>query len=160
MTNQQAPDPNALIMGSGARSAKFQNVKDRVGGTIVNYVTRQQTDINGSVKTYDDGNPMWQTVITLATELQEDDDDDGLRAVYAKGEMLKAIRTACVKAGATGISRGGKLAIQFTGERAPAKKGFSATKLFIARYEAPEVEEEAPAVGDAPPYLTDEDLPF
>ena len=159
MTNQQAPDPNALIMGSGARSAKFQNVKDRVGGTIVNYVTRQQTDINGSPKTYDDGNPMWQTVITLATDLQEDDDDDGLRAVYAKGEMLKAIRTACVKSGATGIARGGKLAVQYSGERPPSQRGFNATKLFVARYEAPEVEEEAPA-DDAPPYLTDDDIPF
>jgi hypothetical protein len=109
MTSQHDIDPNSLIMGTGARSAKFTNFGDKVSGTIMSFKARQQTDIKGTPKTYDDGNPMMQVVITLLTELVEDDEDDSLRSVYAKGQMLNAIRTAVVKAGARGLADGGRL---------------------------------------------------
>ena len=136
MTNQNL-DPNALIMGSGARSAKFTNHKDEVWGDIMSFVQRQQTDLQGNLKTFDNGDPMWQVVITLLTNQHEDDDDDGLRAVYAKGQMLRAIGDAVRKAGAKGIADGGKLFVRYVGDAEPKQRGFSGAKQYIAKYEPP-----------------------
>ena len=154
MTNQHAIDPNSLIMGSGARSAKFINHKDEVWGIIMSAETRQQTEINGALKTYDDGNSMWQVVITLLTEQHEDDDDDGLRAVYAKGQMLKAIGDAVRKAGAKGIEDGGKLFVRYVGDAEPRQRGFNGAKQYIAKYDPPANTTEIPDQPD------DDDKPF
>jgi hypothetical protein len=156
----QAPDPNQLFMGSGARSAKFTNHKDEVWGTIMSSETRQQTDLGGTPKTFDNGNPMWQVVITLLTEQREDDDDDGLRAVYAKGQMLKAIGDAVRKAGEKGIEDGGKLFVRYVGDAEPTQRGFNGAKQYIAKYEPPTSITEIPdqpddveaMVGDAEPF--------
>lgn len=156
MTTQQMVDANALIMGSGARSASFKEINDQVWGTIMSSKVQQQRDIDGKPKFYEDGNPMMHVVITLLTELAEDDEDDGLRAIYAKGQMLGAIRSAIVRAGARGLADGGKLVIRFTSEKPPTKRGFNPTKQYIAKYEPPA---NVTALPDEP-YLDEEDLPF
>ncbi len=150
MTNQQAPDPNSLIMGAGARSAKFQNVKDQVWGQIMSAETRQQTDLQGTPKFYDDEKtrPMWQVRILLQTDDHEDDDDDGVRAVYARGQMLKAIGDACTKVGEKGIAEGGKLVIRYVGDAEPKQRGFNGAKQYLAKYEPPTHVTEIPATDD------------
>lgn len=153
MTNQ-ALDPNALIMGSGARSASFKSHGDRVWGTIMSSKVRQQTDIQGKLKVYDDGNPMLQVVVTLLTELQEDDEDDGLRAVYVKGQMMAALRTAFVKAGVRGMEDGGKLLVQYTEDAKPVQQGFTGAKQYYAKYEPPTIVTELPDQPD------EDDEPF
>jgi hypothetical protein len=161
MTSQHDIDPNSLIMGTGARSAKFTNFGDKVSGTIMSFKARQQTDIKGTPKTYDDGNPMMQVVITLLTELVEDDEDDSLRSVYTKGQMLNAIRTAVVKAGARGLADGGRLVVRYDSDKEPSQRGFSPAKQYSARYELPD-----PATvqvaddDDVAGLISDDDLPF
>jgi hypothetical protein len=154
---QQAIDPNSVIMGTGARTAKFAEINDQVHGTIMNSKVRQQTDFaTNKLKFYEDGNPMLEVVITLLTDLQEDDDDDGLRAVYAKGQMLKAIRSAVVKAGAKGIGDGGQLVVRYVGDVPSQTKGMSPAKQYIAKYALPTNMTELPDQ----PEIDEDSLPF
>lgn len=131
-------DANNFLMGSGARSFKFEHLNDRVWGTVMSSELRQQTDFDtGQLLFWDDGKPRMQVVVTLLTELQEDDEDDQLRAIYVKGEMQKAVRAALVKAGARGLEDGGKLLVQYTGDGEPKRRGMSGAKLYYAKYEPP-----------------------
>ena len=158
MTTQQT-DPNAFLMGGGARSASFKNIGDQVQGTLFSCVTRQQTEPGGKLKTYDDGNPMMQLVVTLLTAEQDDEDDDGLRAVYVKGKLRAALRAAILKAGEHGIEEGGELVVRFVSELPPQTKGFSATKQYRVGYRPPSQQVEVPPTDGAP--MTDgDDLPF
>ena len=158
----QAIDPNAIIMGSSSRTAKFASHGDRVWGTIMSAKVRQQTDLEGKRKFYDDGEPMLEVVITLLTDLAEVDDDDGMRTVYARGQMLQAIRSAAVKASSPkGIADGGVLFIQYMSDDQPKKKGHSGAKRYFAKYESPAHITELPddtdeVMGDIDP----DNLPF
>lgn len=143
MTNQQT-DPNAFLMGGGARSASFKAIGDQVQGTILSCVTRQQTEPGGKLKTYDDGNPMMQLVVTLLTNEQDDEDDDGLRAIYVKGQLRAALRAAILKAGEHGIAEGGELVVRFSSELPPQTKGFSAAKQYRVGYRPPSRQVEIP----------------
>ena len=152
MADQQ--DPNAFLMGGGARSASFKEHGDRVWGTVMSAEMRQQTDFkSGKPLVWDDGSPRMQVVISLLTELHEDDEDDGLRAVYVKGALQQAVRSALVKAGVRGVEDGGKLLVQYTGDAEPAGPGLSGAKLYFAKYEPPTKMTELP---DQP----DDDSPF
>lgn len=129
-------DPNAFLMGTGARSAKFDAIGDKVVGFIEHTEVRQQTDFKtGKPLFWDDGNPRNQLVVTLRTELREDEDDDGTRNLYVKGQMQKAVADAVRKAGQRGLSIGGKLGVVFTDEGEPPGKGLNAPKLYTAKYE-------------------------
>lgn len=140
-----APDPMSLLMGGGTPSAKFENVGDKVSGEILNVETKQQTDPkDGSLKTWDNGDPMWQIVVTLQTDQRdpEIDDDDGRRAIYVKGSMkyastAKAVADAVRAAGAKTLEKGGTLAVQFTGEGERTNKAFNPPKLYQAAYKPP-----------------------
>lgn len=130
-------DVNQFLMGSGARSWKHENKGDSVKGAIVSMEMRQQTDfMTKKPKFWDDGRPRMEAVVTLQTEEREDDEDDGLRRVYVRGQMQKAVTDAIRAAGARGLSEGGVLAIQFTG-LGEKKQGMNPPKLYRARYEAP-----------------------
>lgn len=135
-------DPNSLLMGSGGRSAKFENVNDKVSGSIMRVETRQRTEMGtGSPMTWPDGNPKMQLVIQLLTELSEDEDDDGMRNLYVPvpSAMQRAIADAVRATGQHGIAEGGRLVVQFTSTKAPEVRGYSPQKLYRARYEAPTV---------------------
>ena len=159
MTTQQT-DPNAFLMGGGARSASFKTIGDQVQGTILSVVTRQQTEPGGKAKFYDDGNPMMQLVVTLLTAEQDDEDDDGLRAVYVKGQLRAALRAAVLKSGEHGIAEGGELVVRFSSELPSQTKGFNATKQYKVGYRPPSRQVEIPGDDDAPPIGDDDELPF
>ena len=137
------PDPMALLMGGGGgRSAKFENPGDKVSGEILSVESKQQTDLDGNPKTWDNGDPMWQVVVVLATDEREDDEDDGRRAVYLKGSRkyastATAVAEAVKAAGAKTLEVGGTLALAYTGDGEPTKRGFSAPKLYQAAYKPP-----------------------
>lgn len=159
MTDQT--DPNAFLMGGGARSASFKNIGDQVQGTILTCVTRQQTEPGGKLKEYPDGNPMMQLVVTLLTTEQDDEDDDGLRAVYVKGQLRAALRGAILKSGEQGIQEGGELVVRFVSELPSQTKGFSATKQYKVGYRPPSRQVEIPAGDDdVEGLIGDDDLPF
>jgi hypothetical protein len=129
-------DVNTYLNSTGAPSAKFEKVGDKIGGVILDAQLREQTDFaTGAVKYYDDGKPMMQVVITLQTNQNDPaiEDDDGRRRIYAKGQMLAELRKAV---GRGGIQVGGKLAIKYAAN-GEAKKGLSAPKHYQVRYEAP-----------------------
>jgi hypothetical protein len=137
-------DPNSFLLGGGGKSAKFENVGDVVEGTIAAPPElRQQTDIaTGAPKTWDNGDPVQQLVVQLQTDAREDVDDDGIRNLYVAGgfkraSLQKAIADAVKTAKAPGLAVGGHLAVKFTGEEPPQKKGFSPAKLYAAKYTPP-----------------------
>ena len=132
---------NDLIMGSGAKSASFLEIGATITGRIsMEPKTAQQTDPkDNSPKTFPNGDPMMQVIVTLQTSLRDPaiEDDDGVRTVYVKSNMLKAIREAVKTAGAKGLEVGGTLTITYVADGEQTKKAFSPPKFYTAVYKPP-----------------------
>jgi hypothetical protein len=121
-------------------SAKFTELGDTCKGTVRTIDHRQQTDMAGKPRTFDDGSPMMQYVIGI------EQDDGEVLGVFAKGgkyqadegsgqSMLGAIGAAVREAGASSVEVGGQLAVAFTGK---AKlSGGREAKLYKASYRPP-----------------------
>lgn len=136
-------------IGGGGKSFPFDNVGDKVSGIIRTVERRQQRSFDGGTPlTWDDGSPRMLTYLEIETTLREGDDDDGVRAIYAKGgnfeaaqgngqAMEKAIVDAVKKAGARSIDEGARLAVAFTGIGKSTTRGYQPPKLFTASYEPP-----------------------
>jgi hypothetical protein len=142
-------DVNDILMGGGgAPTAKFPTIGITYKGTIVESAVSQQTDIDGNLKVWNDGNPMMQAVITIQTDERDPaiDDDDGKRRLFVKGQMQHAIREAVKAAGCKGIAHGGTLAVQYSGNGTPSKPGLSAPKQYTAAYKPPEPTADANAL--------------
>jgi hypothetical protein len=152
--NSNPNDPNALLMGGGGRSAftKDDPVGTVVGGTITELKTAQQTDFKTGVpKTWDNGDPMMQVIVTVQTDKREDERDDGLRNFYLKGGAKRedttqgAVVKACREVHAPGLTIGGTLSMAFIGTE--PSQGGSDRKRWAAKYEPPVM-----PVGDADPF--------
>mgnify|MGYP003394544723 FL=1 len=156
-------DPNGLLMGAGGRSAKFETIGDSVTGFVESMATRQQTEIgSGTLRTWPDGNPRMQLVVTIETEQHEDDEDDGMRNLYVQipAQMQKAIADAVRKAGEHGIAIGGKLQVRFVKTEAPKVRGFNPQKIYSAQYKEPDPSR---VIMETPPedtYIEPDDTPF
>ena len=142
-TNQQQPGKTAI--GSN------------IAGIITEMVQMQQTDMaTRAPKFYESGDPMMQVAITLQTDLRNwagimpeqvpDDpntggkkhpgEDTGLRRIYVKNDMKRAVTQACQKVGQK-PRKGGMLAVQLVGYE-DRKKG-NPMPLYEAVYQpAPE----------------------
>ena len=137
---------NDFLLGGASASAKFENVGDTIAGRITSTEVRQQTDLaTGQPLTWDNGDPRMQLVVHLATDLRDDDDDDGNRAIYVKGSkapgsksLHDAVRSAVQAAGAKGLETGGTLTVNFVGEEPSKTRGFNPRKLYEATYKAPD----------------------
>lgn len=131
-------DPQEFLMGGGGTSARFENIGDRVTGTItVTPEIKQQTDPQtGKPSFWDNGDPKMQLIVTLATDQRDDtvEDDDGTRRLFVKGKMQYAIRDAVKTAGAKGLEVGGRLTVTHTGLGDAPFKGASRAKLYAADY--------------------------
>lgn len=141
MTQSNVSD---FLFAGGAKAFAFNEFGDTVAGTVETAEVRQQTSIEGELLTWPDGKPRQQLVITLATKLKDNDDDDGLRTIYAKGgrfdvakgegsSMRDAIAEAVRLIGAKSIEVGDELAVSYTGE-GTAKRGYNAPKLYTAGF--------------------------
>lgn len=142
-------DTNDFLFGGGGKAAKFDNIGDTVEGTITDCVINQQTDMETNQPlTWPDGSPRMQLVVTLQTTERTDDNDDGVRRIYAKGgryevasgagsSMKDAIADAVRKSGASTLVEGGTLKVGYSGEGKKTNRGFSAPKLYRAVYTAP-----------------------
>lgn len=147
---------NAMLAGAGGKAAAFPEVGTVVRGVILAADIRDQTEMGtGEIKTYADGNPMKQLVITLQTALRDadDEDDDGTRRLYARGAMIAAIR----KVTPDGLRLGGTLAVKYTGNGVAAQKGWNPPKEYRAQYEPPAVafDDNVPDDPDGPPSSRD-----
>lgn len=137
-------DANDFLMGGGGRSAKFETIGDKITGTVISAQKSQQTDLtSGQPKTWPDGNPMMQLVVTVQTDERDTDDptDDGLRKLYLRGAKPQtsrgAVRDAMRSAGVSGLEEGGKLSVAYTGDGEPTQRGFNPPKQYAAKYEPP-----------------------
>ncbi len=142
-------DINSFLFGGSGKAAKFEEIGDTVEGFITDAQQTQQTHMETQEPlTWPDGSPRMQLVVTLQTELHDDDNDDGLRRIFAKGgryevaegtgtSMKDAIADAVKKSGSKTFDVGGWLKVGFSGMGKKTNRGFSAPKLFRAQYKAP-----------------------
>lgn len=140
-----------FLSSSGAPAAKFPSIGTVVKGTIVTADMAQQTDMKTQApKTWPDGKPMMQIIVTLSTEERDSsiDDDDGTRRVFIKGGMLNALREALKVAGVKGLEVGGTLAIKYTEDGQRTQPGFNPPKKYTAQYKAPALEIPGPTEND------------
>lgn len=134
------PDANDLLMGGGIPAAKFPTIGTVVKGTVKNWETTQQTDFDtGKPLFWDDGKPRLQVVITIQTDERdpEVEHDDGLRKLYVKGQMQKAVSGAIRAAGRPGLEVGAQIAVQFNSEE-PQQRG-NPKKVYVAQYAGPDL---------------------
>jgi hypothetical protein len=133
-------DPNVFLMGGGVKSAAFPTVGTAVSGRIVRAPeVRQQTTPEGQPKTFDNGDPMMQLIVQIATDERDPQnvEDDGVRGVYIKSNMLNAVRDAVRKTGAKGLEVGGTLTVTYIGDGEKKRAAHSAPKLYTASYAPP-----------------------
>lgn len=140
---------NEFLNSQGAKAFSFDNVGDTVSGEIVAMDLRQQTDMQtGEPLVWNNGSPRMVLVVTLQTDAQDDDNDDGQRTVWCRGgnyvaekgtgaSSLTAVKDALRKANATDIEIGGHMAMQYSGVGKASNKGFSPPKLYTCVYKAP-----------------------
>lgn len=140
---------DAFLNGGSGKAASFDNIGDVCEGTITNVQLGQQTSLEDNTPlTWSDGSPRMQLVISMQTDQKVDDNDDGIRRVYAKGgkfeaqtgsgkAMKDAIADAVKASGAKTIEEGGFLRVGYTGEGKRTNRGYSAPKLYKASYKAP-----------------------
>jgi hypothetical protein len=129
---------NDFLMGGGVASAKFTNIGDSVTGVICRQPeVQQQTDITtGEPKYWPDGKPRQQLQVQLQTDKRDPEitNDNGVRAIYIKANMQKAVKEAVLRSGAKGLEVGGTLTVTYTGDGTPSQRGMNAPKLYSASY--------------------------
>jgi hypothetical protein len=152
-------------LGGEGNSFPFDRIGDKVYGMVIDLVDRQQTDMEGTAtagqpSTWPNGDPKMMSIVTLQTELRDSPTDDGKRTVPLTGSkkpesqsrmaaVIGAVKLATN--GSTALQYGGYLGLAFTGEKPPAQRGLSATKLYSAIYKAPAMElDQPPKVQQAP----------
>jgi hypothetical protein len=144
-------DADDFLMAESTPSAfrKHHSIGTVIQGTILSKTVRQQTDFaTKKPKFYDDGNAANQLVVIVQTNLREEikdpdtgvvkvseENDDGKRAFYIKGQMKAATRDAVRAAGAKGLEIGGTLAIKWDSNK-PSGKG-NPLKVYKVAYKAP-----------------------
>jgi hypothetical protein len=137
MSAHPLEDANEFLLAGGVSSAKFETIGTTVSGTICRKPeVQQQREIDtGKPKFWDDGKPRQQIVIHLQTTIRDPqvEDDDGVRALYIRGFMLKAVREAVRKAGAK-LEVGGELSVTYVGDGERKAAGFNPPKLYEAKY--------------------------
>lgn len=111
---------NADLMGGFPRSAFGRDVQqgDSISGEIVSVTRRHRHDretgallywVNKKPTPAADGQPVLDSIVIVQTDLQEDNEDDGLRALWLDRDVQTALRAAVRKARASGIEIGGYL---------------------------------------------------
>lgn len=148
------PAHDFLTGGSGAATVKFDNVGDKIVGRILKHELVQQKDFqSGALLFWDDGQPRMQAVVTLQAEewTPEDQDDEGQRRLFVKGQMQKAVRDAIAKSKHKGSLIGGRLGVVYAGDGQPPRPGMNAPKQFTAKFEAPAAIPERDETGDPGP---------
>lgn len=137
-------------LGGGARAWSPENIGDKISGRITLAEQRQQRNLDTKqLEFWPDGQPKMLLYIELETDTHIDENDDGMRALYAKGgvnfeaaqgegqAMSVAIAEAVKATGERQIEEGAQLAVAFTGLAKPTARGMNPAKLYRAQYKAP-----------------------
>src|SRR5262245_50735424 len=136
--------------GGGSKAWSAENLGEKVSGVIKLCERRQQRSLDtGKPETWDDGSPKMLVYIELETNERDDDEDDGVRALYAKSgrnfepaqgsgtSMGVAIAEAVKAAGEKALEEGGQLAVQYSGIAKVTTRGYNPAKLYKASYKPP-----------------------
>jgi hypothetical protein len=139
---------NINEIATGGKAFPFENIGDKVTGKIKVIERRQQTSFDGGAPlTWDDGSPRMLTYVELETDLRDEDDDDGIRALYCKGGARfeiaegkgKAAEVALVEAakqaGVSDINVGDKLTVVYSGKAKATVRGYQPAKMFVMKLE-------------------------
>lgn len=129
-------DPNAFLKGAKMPNFKF-DVGASITGVIKDMAVKQQIDFDTEQpKFWDDGGPMMQLVVSLATTLRDPsiENDNGMRRIYVKGKLQQAVLDAVNVTHPEGLEIGGQLTVTNTGLGEPKKKGANAPRLYSASY--------------------------
>lgn len=130
-----------MLSGGGAPSVKFPSIGTTVKGIVLDFEKTDQTDLEGVVKTFDDGSPRKQLVVTLQTDAFDEEiaNDDGQRRVFIKGQMIRALKDNLRQQNLSvrDFLRGGHLTVSYIADQASEKRGYNATKLYTVDYAAP-----------------------
>lgn len=133
---------DALVLGSGAKGFKFENVGDSVTGTIVDKKVRQRREYrpdgsDGPLKFWDEAKtrPVMQGILILQTALRDASlqGDDGKRSVYLLDRAQKALGQAVRSSTDERIELGAQVTITYRGPD-PNSKGGTPAKLFDVKY--------------------------
>lgn len=133
-SEKERQDANDFLMGGSIPGISFPEIGTHVEGTIVDYRKVQQKGPEGELRTWDDGSPQFQLVVTLATDLREDEMDDGKRNLYVKSNMLTALREAIKASKFDGDMVGSKLYVRYVSDGEKKKRGFNAPKLYEVKF--------------------------
>ncbi|QLE71095.1 hypothetical protein FGW37_05290 [Streptomyces rectiverticillatus] len=139
-----------LMGGSGVQAARFE----RIGSAVTGYISgkpkvQQMTDFTTSEPlTWPNGEPKLQMIVTMATDQVDPavEGDDGMRRIYVKGQMKKAVADAVRQAGARGLEEGGLLTVTYVRDGRKTNPKFKAPKEYSATYQRPAV----PVLPDEP----------
>lgn len=128
--NQQHEEAFDFLTSTAYPAVKFEKVGDSVQGIILDARKQQQRDVNGEMKTWDDGNPQYQIVMTIQTPIMSTE-DDAIRSLYIKSHLLTAMRNALKDAGIKDSASliGSTVFVRFA-EEGRAKPRQSPPKLF------------------------------
>lgn len=147
-----APADTSGFFGGGGAALSFADRawfnKPR-GGQVLAKRLGNQTVPGGQVKTWDDGSPRKQLIVTLQTNERTSAEDDGKRELYIKGDLVRAVREELRAKNVNDVQIGAWIYVAWTGEK-PTNKG-NPMKLFSAQYTP--VGSPPPALASAPVQL-------
>lgn len=145
VSDQFDNDADDFLLSSGqggGKAAKFDRIGQIYSGVIVAPPKKVvQTDIATKQPKLSKftGQPLYQVLVRIQTELREDNEDDGIRTLYVKNKMTAAVGDAMRKAGVTRLEVGGLLRVGYTRDIPPETPGYRPSKDFAAEYIAPAV---------------------
>lgn len=127
-----------VLGGAGGTTAfnKETPMGTKFTGTIVDATVQQIKDIrDGKPKTWDDGRPQQQIVVRIQTDLRNDEEDDGIRALYIKtwGVWKTALMDAVTQGGfgklSEALAPGNVFSDEYYADKPAPSAGLSPTKL-------------------------------
>lgn len=153
-------DGNAMLMGGEKTKAfSFDGPPPIMyaGEVVSELVPVQSRNYDtDELEFWPDGKPKLQLVVKIQTDLQESDDDTGVRSLWLKGESQKAVANACRLARRQGLEVGGYLTIEYYAAQEnppePGKKKRFPTKLYRATYTPPQGAGNQALMGTQPEY--------
>lgn len=135
-TQQTVALPTLAQVMAGGTPSFFQR-EDPIGtsvtGTVESIEAQQQRDMDTQEpKWFDNGQPMMQVVIHVATNLRDNTipGDDGVRAVYVKGKNLGTLRQASRIVGRDFPHVGDGFTATYTANGEAKKRGWNPPKLY------------------------------
>jgi hypothetical protein len=131
-------DSKTFLSGGGPKALAFATPGTSHTGTITDDPKEtQQMSPDGELKTWRDGNPMMQLVVTVDTGKLEDEEDDGIRRLFIKGQLRKAFQTALTEAGVDELVPGGQVTVTYTHDGERSNPAYSPPKQYTVQYIPP-----------------------